>query len=153
MSLSFDDVVSDIDQALASSPFLVRLGYSSRKAVRREAKRYSADLELGPSYRFTIETASERALHIDVYSHSQDSSICVTFVNNKADDEFLLGEWMQEKSIQIEPYPWLLSSYAGTDRITQFVTFLEGQLNSPELMDIMHGRTWKHIPFNWGALK
>ena len=155
MISSFDDVTRDVDKALASSPLLARLGYSSRKAVLREAKRYSPDLELGRGCRFTIETAPERALSIDVQSHGQDYSICVTFINNQADDEFLLDEWMREKNIQVEPYPWLLSAYVGStrDRITHLVTFLEGQLSSPELLDILAGRTWKHIPYDWGAMK
>lgn len=157
MNHTLDEATNVVEKTLSESKLLRTFCYPTHRRTPIAPLQFSEMLSTDPGYRFSIETGPFRRLDIDFrYSESRQSgSFCVTFRNLATEDEFLLNEWMKEKDIRAGADPWGLSSYSGAfqERVAEFVTFLENQLSTSELADILAGRTWIHIPYDWGAMK
>jgi len=106
--------------------------------------------------RFELRPSQDRRLVIDLcHQRDGDHFFTVEVFNVPAADSFLLDEWLIRLGVGLDPYPFILSSYAGTEpeRLAGFVGFLDRHLSAERLAGVLGGREWQHIPFNWGALK
>jgi hypothetical protein len=149
--LSFAEVVGMVHGLLGGSAVLGRLGYT---ACSRELSDETPTLPA--RCRFALQPSGSRRLVIDFcYLPSGNHFFTVEIFNLLAGDSFLLDEWLSRWEVPLDPYPFILSSYAGAERerLADFIAFLDRQLSSERLVGILAGRDWEHIPFDWGALK
>lgn len=151
MHSSFAEAVRMVDDVLGSSTVLRGLGYAT--CSREPSGETQA---LPPMCRFTLQTSASRRLAI-CFCHQRDGNhfFTVEVFNPPPASSFLLDEWLIRQGDTLDPYPFILSSYSGTqgERLAGFVSFLERHLSSAGLAGILSGRDWADIPFDWGALK
>ena len=151
MHSSFTEAVRTVDDVLGSSAVLRRLGYATC------SRDLSEETQALPAMcRFTLQTSWSRRLAICFcYQRDGNHFLTVEVFNPPAASSFLLDEWLVRQGVTLDPYPFILSSYMGTqgERLAGFVSFLERHLASPGLAGILSGREWADIPFDWGTLK
>jgi hypothetical protein len=151
MPLSFADAVETVHELLGASAVLGRLGYA---ACSREVSEETPHLPA--KCRFAVRPSEGRRLVIDFcYQPSGNHFFTVEVFNVPAADSFLLDEWLSRWDVGLDPYPFILASYAGSEqeRLVGFIGFLDRHLSAERLAGVLAGRDWEHIPFNWGALK
>jgi hypothetical protein len=149
--LSFADAVETVHALLGASAVVGPLGYA---ACGRELSDETPHLPA--RCRFAVRPGEGRRLAIDFcYRPDGGHFFTVEVFNVPAADSFLLDEWLSRRGVGLDPYPFVLSSYAGSERerLAGFVAFLDRHLSAGRLAGVLAGRDWEHIPFNWGALK
>jgi hypothetical protein len=151
MHSSFTEAVEWVHAMFSKSEVLRQLGYGT---CSREVPAESPFLPA--TCHFAMHTSGNRRLVIS-FCYGQDGNhfFTVEVFNTTAASSFLLEEWLSQQGVKLEPYPFILSSYAGTpsERLTGFVSFLDSQLSTAEMADVLGGRGWLNIPFDWGSLK
>ncbi|MEI8384046.1 MAG: hypothetical protein WCJ09_28295 [Planctomycetota bacterium] len=103
-------------------------------------------------YRFTLRPSAHRNVLIDFSDDITGKCyFIVGIINTEASDSFLLEEWLRLRGLVFEVSPCLLFTQAGTEqeRLVRFVAFLEQEFSTKEMRDILSGKSWVHIPFDW----
>ncbi len=148
MAFSFIEAVQVVHDVFSNSEVLQLFGYA---ASTRELLAETAYLP--PRCEFILESGANRKVVIsfcyDRHNRDDNHFFTVEVFNTEAVASFLIEEWMGLQRIKMEPYPFILSSYTGTlrERLSGFVFFLESQLCSDPILDVLRGRNWLDVPW------
>lgn len=151
MSSSFSVVAETVHGLFSKSIVLGSLGYAEGSRELSEKTPF-----LPAKCRYSLRPSEGRRLVIDFcYQSDSNHYFVVEVFNVPAADSFLLDEWLSQRGTELNPYPFILSAYVGSERerLAGFVAFLDQHLSAERLAGVLAGRDWEHIPFNWGALK
>lgn len=145
VSSSFSDAVALVDNVFSQSELLNSLGFAMS-----ERQLMDETIHRPAFYRFILRPSANRNVLIDF----SDDITCkcyfiVGIVNTEVSDSFLLEEWMRLRGLVFDVSPCLLFTQTGTEqeRLVRFVAFLEQELSTKEMKDILSGRIWVHIPY------
>lgn len=84
-----------------------------------------------------------------------NDNFTVFIYNRKIGSDFCLDDWLKIHGVKNVIDSFRLSSYSGefSERLDLFFMYLESIFSIPELMNILSGREWEEVPFNWAGMK
>ena len=151
MSSSYTDAIALVDKVFSDSRVLNRLGFSTSERQLMEET-----IARPAWYCFTLKPSPHRELLLHFSDGTNgDRYFIVAIANTEVADSFLLEDWLRLRGHAFEVSPCLLFTQAGTEqeRLSRFVAFLEEELSTKDLWDILSGKTWVPIPYDWGVMK
>lgn len=111
----------------------------------------------GDSFEFLISSDTGISIEFTFYPAYQNKSdyVVIYVINDNKDKDFSLDSWMQKYHTVSKKNPFSLSNYNGNydQQLMGFFNFLNKLFKEEKLNNILEGKSWMDVEFNWGDLK
>ena len=140
-----------VQNKLVNNQFLLDNGFKFQK------ESFGTSKLTGNNYNFFLENKQvRRSIDISFRPRPQknDYYFFAHIENTKNKEYISVDDFLKRNKICTDLSPFTLSNYSGTfeQKVDQFLVFLEKALKE-HMYDILMGKKWIQIPFDWGEYK
>jgi len=146
-----DTIGTLLASSINNEPTLSKMGLNLVEHTATNAKSL-----VGVTHKYIFINNHDRRIEF-IYSPepAADDFLLVYIINTLSGEGFSLQDWLSFHEIAIDDDPFRLGIYPGTlhEKIQGFVHFVNGVISHKELANILRGRIWVDIPYDWGELR
>ena len=150
-NLSEIEKLNVVKEALAHVPFLLRNGFVLTREYFNESP------VVGKIYNFVFEKADKnRSLKIlfsPKYNEFKDA--IVIEIHNEQNKNLEIGQYLELVGLLDDKPRFRLDFYPGDfrEQMDHFFKFIDSAFQEETLRDILIGKTWVNLPFDWQGYK
>lgn len=149
------NILSKSDKANLVKSKLISLGDKVGLSYLKEELVPPSKL-LGEQYRFWFSGVKGIEIRVTFGPRTESNDYFTVFIfNRNLGDDFSLNDWLKINGGKNTIESFRLLSYSGSfeEKLDGFMIYLESIFSMPNMADILSGKKWEDVPFDWGDMK